>query len=236
MASSTPTPEPGPHRRALHYDLRDPADPQLAIGAAVAALRQGELVVIPTDTVYGIAADAFNPAAVARLLEAKGRARDTPPPVLIGSPGTMAALGRAIPAWVDALIDTWWPGPLTLIVWQQGSLQWDLGDTGGTVAVRVPADEQVCELLNQTGPLAVSSANVTGEPAATTAALADDMLGDRVSIIVDGGPSAGGVASTIVDCTGTAPRLLRAGPISKEQINRALAEFELEVEDHTSRA
>ena len=131
-------------------------------------MQRGELVVLPTDTVYGIGADAFDPDAVRRLLAAKGRGRDMPPPVLVSAPTTLDALAVGVPSYARALIDELWPGPLTLVCRQQPSLQWDLGDTRGTVAVRMPDHAVALELLARTGPLAVSSANRTGLPAATT--------------------------------------------------------------------
>ena len=135
---------------------------------------------LPTDTVYGIGADAFDPDAVKALLEAKGRGREMPPPVLISSATTLDALATDVPGYVRALVEAFWPGPLTLVCTQQASLQWDLGDTRGTVAVRMPDHEVALELLERTGPMAVSSANLTGQPAATDAEQAEEMLGDSV--------------------------------------------------------
>jgi tRNA threonylcarbamoyl adenosine modification protein (Sua5/YciO/YrdC/YwlC family) len=196
-----------------------PAQREEALEAATLAVRRGELVVLPTDTVYGLGADAFDPAAVRRLLAAKGRGREMPPPVLVGAASTVDALAVEIPDWARALIDAHWPGPLTIVLKQQPSLQWDLGDTRGTVAVRMPDDEIALALLERTGPLAVSSANLTGHPAATDADAAEEMLADEVTVIVDGGPSAGSVPSTIVDATGATGRILRPGALSLESLN-----------------
>lgn len=193
-----------------------------ALEAATLAVRNGKLVVLPTDTVYGIGADAFDPAAVAGLLRAKGRGRSMPPPVLISAAVTADALARTIPAYARALIEAFWPGPLTLVLPQQLSLQWDLGDTRGTVALRMPDHEVARELLERTGPLAVSSANRTGRPAATTAAEADAMLGEAVEVVLDAGTSPGEAASTIVDATGEQGRILRAGVLSVEELNAVL--------------
>ena len=146
---------------------------------------------LPTDTVYGIGADAFDPDAVKALLEAKGRGREMPPPVLISAATTLDALATDVPGYARALVDAFWPGPLTLVCTQQSSLQWDLGDTRGTVAVRMPDHEVALELLERTGPLAVSSANLTGRPAATDAEQAEEMLGDGVAVIVDAGEAPG---------------------------------------------
>lgn len=193
-----------------------------AIEAAALAIRRGGLVVLPTDTVYGLGADAFDPDAVADLLKAKGRGREMPPPVLISSPTTADALALALPGYARTLMEHFWPGPLTLVGKQQPSLQWDLGDTRGTVAMRMPDHPVTLELLERTGPLAVSSANLTGQPAATDAEQADEMLGEQVSVIIDAGESPGGEASTIVDVTGVQGRLLRRGAISLEELNAAL--------------
>ena len=141
-----------------------------------------------------------------RLLDAKGRGRDMPPPVLISADTTLEALATELPGWATGLVDHYWPGPLTIVCRQQPSLRWDLGETRGTVAIRMPDDERALELLGRTGPLAVSSANNHGHAAATDADEADDMLGWAVEVILDGGPSKGSIASTIVDCTGEQPR------------------------------
>ena len=191
---------------------------EAAVEAAAAAVRRGELVVIPTDTVYGIAADAFSHDAVRALLDAKGRGREMPPPVLVSAVTTLDALAVGIPEWARALVEEFWPGPLTLVLHQQTSLMWDLGDTRGTVAVRMPDDRLALSVLERTGPLAVSSANLTGRPAALDADAAEQMLGDAVAVVVDGGPSRGGEASTIVDATGDG-RVLRSGALTLEQLN-----------------
>jgi tRNA threonylcarbamoyl adenosine modification protein (Sua5/YciO/YrdC/YwlC family) len=200
-----------------------------AVDAAARAITRGELVVIPTDTVYGIGADAFDPVAVKALLEAKGRGREMPPPVLVSSPTTLDALAVRVPEWARALSEAFWPGALTLVCHEQSSLQWDLGETRGTVAVRVPDHPVALEVLARTGPLAVSSANRTGLPAATDADAAEEMLGHAVSVIVDAGPTAGAEPSTIVDATGATPRLLRLGAISVERLDEVLAPFDVAV-------
>lgn len=199
-----------------------PEEREAAIEAAALAVQRGDLVVIPTDTVYGIGADAFDPDAVLDLLEAKGRGRTMPPPVLVSSASTIDALATDVPAYARALVEAFWPGPLTLVLRQQPSLQWDLGDTRGTVAIRMPDHEIAREILERTGPLAVSSANTTGSPAATDAVGAEDMLGDVVAVIVDDGTSPGGQASTIVDATGSQGRVLRLGALSLERLNEVL--------------
>lgn len=197
---------------------------------ALAAIARGALVVIPTDTVYGIAADAFDPTAVQKLLDAKGRDRQSPPPVLIPAITTLDALAVEVPQPVRDLVAAFWPGGLTVIVKAQPSLVWDLGETRGSVALRMPSDTIALALLKETGPLAVSSANLSGKPAAIDAQGAEDMLGTSVSVYLDGGPAGTGyptddhadrdAASTIVDATGFDSnggtlRIVREGVISR---------------------
>nr|WP_235537351.1 L-threonylcarbamoyladenylate synthase [Nocardioides sp. Soil805] len=195
---------------------------EAAIEAAATAVRRGLLVVLPTDTVYGVAADAFDADAVQALLDAKGRGREMPPPVLVSTATTLDALAVGVPTYARALVERFWPGPLTIVCRQQTSLQWDLGETRGTVAVRMPDHEVALAVLERTGPLAVSSANTTGLPAARDADEAERMLGDSVEVVVDGGPVDGGEASTIVDCTGPQGRVLRRGALSLEELNEVL--------------
>lgn len=196
----------------------DPSAWGPSLDAAVDAVARGAVIVLPTDTVYGVGADAFQPEAVAAVLAAKGRGRQMPPPVLIPDVRTVDGLARDVPAAARTLMEACWPGALTVIVHAQASLAWDLGDTGGTVALRVPDHPAARALLSRTGPLAVTSANRTGEPAATTAVDAQDQLGDSVAVYLDGGDSPLGVASTIVDATGERLRIVRAGGVARERI------------------
>ena len=200
-----------------------------AVDAAGKALQRGDVVVLPTDTVYGIAADAFDKGAVQALLDAKGRGREKPPPVLIGNVATLDALAIRIPDWARTLVAELWPGALTLVFHQQPSLQWDLGDTKTTVAVRMPDLDLTREIIDRVGPLAVSSANKTGMPPAIDADQAEQMLGADVAVVVDGGAAPGGEASTIVDATGETPRLLRLGAISVARINELLAKHDVQL-------
>ncbi len=185
---------------------------------AADAVQRGEVVVLPTDTVYGVGADAFDPAAVARVLAAKGRGRSMPPPVLVPGVRTLDGLATDLTADARELVAAFWPGPLTLVCRAQPSLQWDLGDTGGTVALRMPLNRTALALLELTGPLAVTSANSTGSPPATTCDEALDQLGEAVSVYLDGGPSGATLASTIVDVTSGVPRVLRLGALSLDRL------------------
>jgi L-threonylcarbamoyladenylate synthase len=192
------------------------------LAAAKHAIAAKQVVVMPTDTVYGIAADAFSPQAVATLLAAKGRGRSMPPPVLIPRPATMDGLATDISADARRLAQAFWPGGLTLILHAQPTLTWDLGETFGTVALRMPDDEIALDLLTVTGPLAVSSANRTGQPAAGTAAEARSQLGESVEVYLEAGqrPANSGPAqpSTIVDATTDVLKVVRQGAISLAQL------------------
>ncbi len=204
------------------FHCSDPDQRARGIASAVGALKGGRLVVMPTDTVYGIGADAFNSAAVAALLSAKGRGRDMPVGVLVGSWHTIEGLVYTMPAGARDLIRAFWPGALSLVVTQAPSLQWDLGDARGTVMLRMPLHPVAIELLREVGPMAVSSANISGRPPAVDASDARDQLGDLVDVYLDAGPAEQRAASTIVDLTGAAPCILRPGPVSAERIAEVL--------------
>ncbi len=210
----------------LIYDTADPTRRAEGLTAAQRAIAAGELVVLPTDTVYGIAADAFAPHAVARLLAAKHRGRDMPVPVLIGSWHTLEGLVDHISQSTDALRSAFWPGGLTLVVRHALALAWDLGDADGTVAVRMPLHPVAIELLQRTGPLAVSSANVSGRSPAPDAQDAFAQFGDDVSVYLEGGNSEDSLPSTIVDCTVDPPRLLRAGAVSLEELRTEVPDIQ----------
>ncbi|MGP3980952.1 L-threonylcarbamoyladenylate synthase [Streptomyces sp. KR80] len=211
---------------ARRYDCSDATDRTTGLREAAAAVRRGELVVLPTDTVYGIGADAFNSEAVGDLLEAKGRGRNMPSPVLVGSPNTLHGLVTDFSEQAWELVDAFWPGALTLVARHQPSLQWDLGETRGTVAVRMPLHPVAIELLNEVGPMAVSSANLTGHPSPQDCDAAQEMLGDAVSVYLDGGPTPAAVPSSIVDVTGKVPVLLRAGALTAEQLREVVPGLE----------
>ncbi|MFT4052663.1 MAG: L-threonylcarbamoyladenylate synthase [Microbacterium sp.] len=210
------------------FDCRDPEQLLPGMRRARQAIGRGELVVLPTDTVYGVAADAFSPAAVSRLLQAKGRGRQSPPPVLVAGVTTMRALVAEVPEPVERLVEEFWPGGLTIVLPAQPSLSWDLGETRGTVAVRMPAERIALELLEDCGPLAVSSANLTTRAAAIDVHGALAMLRDSVSVYLDGGPATTGVSSTILDATGLAAgrpaRVLRDGAVGRARLHEVLGD------------
>ena len=171
------------------YDCRTVADRDRGIAAAVEAVKSGELVVLPTDTVYGVGADAFTAHAVNALRNARGVDNRVPPPVLVGSRHTLDGLVYSLPKAARELADAFWPGALTIIVEHSPSLQWDIGDTGGTVGVRMPLHPVALEVLREVGPMAVSSANKHGMPAATTAEEAREQLEYSVRVYLEAGPA-----------------------------------------------
>jgi L-threonylcarbamoyladenylate synthase len=207
---------------ARRYDCSDATDRSIGLREAASAVRRGELIVLPTDTVYGIGADAFSSEGVRDLLAAKGRGRSMPTPVLVGSPNTLHGLVTDFSEQAWELVDAFWPGALTVVAKHQPSLQWDLGDTRGTVAVRMPLHPVAIELLTETGPMAVSSANLTGHPAPQDCDAAQEMLGDTVSVYLDGGTTQDNVPSSIVDLTGRVPVLLREGALSVEELRKVV--------------
>ena len=224
-SASTAHPRPDPLRPACEH------------------LRAGGLVILPTDTVYGIGCNAADAGAVERLLAAKGRGRQMPPPVLVADPADLTGLVAQVPEAARALMEAFWPGALTLILEADETLTWDLGETGGTLAVRMPAHELALNLLRSSGPLAVTSANPTGAPPATDAASARAAFPGRVRgteelvqdagaagavrrediLLLDGGATPGPVPSTIVTLAGAharAPRILRQGVLAQEDLER----------------
>ncbi|GAA1075139.1 L-threonylcarbamoyladenylate synthase [Tsukamurella spumae] len=207
---------------SIAYDCTDPDSRAAGISAARAALKGGRLVVMPTDTLYGIGCDAFDSRAVADVLAAKHRGPDMPIGVLVGSWNTIDGLVTRVSDQARELTRAFWPGAVSLVVEQAPSLAWDLGDTRGTVMLRMPLHPVAIELLREVGPMAVSSANVSGKPPAATMNEARDQLGDSVEVYLDGGPSEHAVASSIVDLSGPQPRVLREGAVTKARIAEVL--------------
>lgn len=220
------------------YDCSLDTDLLTGMRLAKVSLGRNELVVLPTDTVYGIGCDAFSAKGVEALLAAKGRGPQSPPPVLIPNLNTLRALAEDVPDVAMRLAETFWPGALTMILRAQPSLNWNLGETKGTVALRMPDHKIALALLEEVGPMAVSSANLTGQPAATTCQQAEAYLGQNVQVYLDGGTSPKGEASTILDLTGITDsyvdgklvttgqiRLVRAGALSAEKIRTIAGEL-----------
>jgi tRNA threonylcarbamoyl adenosine modification protein (Sua5/YciO/YrdC/YwlC family) len=209
------------------YDCSRIEERDRGITAAVDAVQRGDVIVMPTDTIYGIGGDAFKSWAVTAVQNAKGRDRKVPVAVLVGSRTTLDGLVYGLPASARDLVEAFWPGALTVIVEYAASLQWDLGDTNGNVAVRMPQHLVALEVLRQTGPMAVVSAAKGSQPAAATAAEARDQLGYSVSVYLEAGPLPKQVTSTIVDVTGSRPRLVRVGAIPDDMIREVVPDIEV---------
>ena len=208
---------------SIVYDCLTERGRETGIGAATAAAQGGHLVVIPTDTVYGLGCDAFDQGAVAALLSAKGRGRDMPTPVLVGSWATVEGLAATVTDQAWQLIRAFWPGPLSLVLPVAPSLAWDLGETRGTVMVRMPLHPVALQVLGKVGPMAVSSANRSGQPPAKTAAEAEAQLGDSVAVYLESGSAPLGEPSTILDLSsGAQPKVLREGALSSARIAEVL--------------
>ncbi|MDO4665734.1 MAG: L-threonylcarbamoyladenylate synthase [Actinomycetaceae bacterium] len=184
----------------------------------VSAVAHGDLVVLPTDTVYGIGANPFSSVAVQRILCAKGRSETMPPPILIGSYGDYSKVATSMSPGMTRLTEAFWPGALTVILPARTTLGWDISTTGGTVAVRQPGLELTRQVLDKTGPLAVTSANLHSMAPAQNVADAAAYFGQKVAAYLDGGPTPGPVPSTIVSQREDAPVILREGVISADSI------------------
>lgn len=204
------------------YDCADPDARTEGLASAARAVRAGRLVVLPTDTVYGLGCDAFSADAVRSLLAAKNRGPDMPVPVLVGSWSTIDGLVLGVPQSARDLIEAFWPGAVSLVLPHAPSLAWDLGSTKGTVMLRMPLHPVALELLRDVGPMAVSSANISGSPPAVTVAEAEEQLGEKVALYLDGGPSGEPVPSTIIDLTGDDPRVLREGAVTSAAVAEVL--------------
>lgn len=197
---------------------------EAALARAAEELRGGRLVVFPTDTVYGVGAHAFNPFATAMIFQAKGRPRSLPLPVLVAQPRQAWALAARVPAAAAALAAAFWPGALTIVLPESDSLDWDLGETRGAVAVRIPDHPDALCLLDEVGPLAATSANRSGEPTPRSVGEITARLGHAVSLYLDGGPARRDVPSTIVDVIGRRPRIVREGAVPIGEVRRVLEE------------
>ncbi|MDO5033180.1 L-threonylcarbamoyladenylate synthase [Corynebacterium sp.] len=204
------------------YNCGDEKERQEGMEMAVKAAKSGRLVVMPTDTLYGLGCDAFDNDAVANLLATKHRGPDMPVPVLVGSWDTIKGLVGTYTDTAKTLVEAFWPGGLSIVVPQAPSLPWNLGDTRGTVMLRMPLHPIAIELLREVGPMAVSSANISGHQPPTTALAAKQQLGKAVTVYLDGGEAAIGKPSTIIDLSGPRPYLLREGAISAERVGEVI--------------
>lgn len=192
--------------------MKDPLWMQTALGV----LRAGGLIAFPTDTVYGVGAPAFDGEAIKRIFRAKGRPAEKSIPILVAGwkdAGAVVTPNR----FAEELASVFWPGPVTLVVRRKETVPQAIGP-GDTVGVRAPDHPVALELLHSTGPLATTSANRSGEASSRTAAEVASSLGGRIAIILDGGVCPGGSPSTVIDCTGPEPVLLRQGPISIKNV------------------
>ena len=204
------------------FDMQNEFERKTGLESAIAAARRGDLVVFPTDTVYGLGTDAFSRKGPEKLLNAKGRGRDMPIPVLVGHAKALEGLAFELDSVTKSLAEAFWPGGLTIVVKMQPTLSWDLGETNNTVALRMPLHPVAIELLNAVGPMAVSSANKTGQPAATNVEEAINQLQESVTIYLDGGNTPGNIASTIIDVSHGEKRILRQGVVSVEEIRQVV--------------
>ena len=193
-----------------------------ALEAAAKAIGQGEIVVFPTDTVYGVGGDAFNQFSTERIFAAKRRPRSMPLPVLVAWPRQAWALCSEVPAAAADLAAAFWPGALTLILPQSEDLSLDLGEANGRIAVRMPAHDDLVELISIVGPLAATSANTSGSPTPSTIDEIRAQLGGAVAVYLDGGRAGADVPSTIIDVTGWRAKIVREGAISKAEVDAAL--------------
>jgi len=209
------------------FSMNNEMERKDGITAAIAAAKRGDLVVLPTDTVYGLGTDAFSQKGPQKLMAAKGRERNMPIPVLVGHVKALDGLAQRVDGVTKALAEAFWPGALTIVVKAQPTLRWDLGETNQTVALRMPLNPIAIELLNAVGPMAVSSANKTGQLAATNVDEAIAQLGEEVTIYLDGGQTPGNIASTIVDVSSSEIKLLRQGAIPLEEIRLIVPNIEV---------
>lgn len=192
------------------------------IEQAIDILKRGGIVAFPTDTVYGLGANAHDEGAVLRVYEAKGKPRNLPLPLLLGDVSQIAAVARDVPEIAWRLVQQFLPGALTLVLYRSPSVSSVITGGGEKVAVRMPDHPIPIALIEGLrAPITGTSANLTGSPSPITAQEVHYQMGDRVDLIIDGGRCPGGIASTVLDLTGEAPSILREGAISREEIERA---------------
>jgi L-threonylcarbamoyladenylate synthase len=202
----------------LAYGDRPPAE---AIALAVKALAGGDIIGLPTDTVYGLAADPFHTGASDRLFRLKGRPRNVELPVLVSTEDQALSLCTAVPQTARRLMKRYWPGPITLVLPRRPDLQADLGEEDATIGIRCPAHPVPLAICEQIGPIATTSANRHQETALTTAQEVAESLGPELVLVLDAG-TCDGIPSTVVDCTGEQPKVLREGRLSQEDVAAAI--------------
>jgi L-threonylcarbamoyladenylate synthase len=200
------------------YGDRPPAE---AIALAVKALAGGDIIGLPTDTVYGLAADPFHTGASDRLFRLKGRPRNVELPVLVSTEAQALSLCTAVPEAARRLMKRYWPGPVTLVLPRRPDLEADLGEEDATIGIRCPAHPVPLAICEQIGPIATTSANRHQERALTTALEVAECLGPELVLVLDAG-TCDGKPSTVVDCTGERPKVLREGQLSQEDVAAAV--------------
>jgi len=198
-------------------------EPQGKIKIAVQCLKAGGIVAIPTDTVYGLGTDPFNPSAVQKLYTVKGRPDGNPIPLVLSSVSDIHRFSRNLPDFFFHLTDRFWPGGLTIVIESKGLLP-VLTAGGNTVGVRIPNNPLLLEILQAFGgPMAITSANLSGEPPATAVEEIGKELGSRIDMIVDGGKTPGPIPSTVYDISVSPPLVRRPGVISEETLAKEFA-------------
>lgn len=197
-------------------------DREGSLQTAAGALQRGELVVAPTDTIYGLLADAFKPWAIASVFELKKRPRSLPLPILVSRPKQAWALCGAVPDSALKLAEAFWPGPLTVVMPENPELDWDLGERNGSIAMRMPAHDDLLDLIGRVGPVVGTSANLSGVATPSTVKQIAAAFGDQVAVYLDGGTSKRDQGSTVVDLTGDEPAVLREGPITEAEIREVI--------------
>jgi L-threonylcarbamoyladenylate synthase len=200
-----------------------PAADTHAIPHALDTLRHGGIIAFPTDTVYGLAAIAFDTSAIGRLYRVKSRSQEKAIAILIAAPSQLSEVAASVPPAAQRLAEACWPGALTLILPRAPRLP-DTLSAAPTIGVRIPDHPVALALLAAAGPLAVTSANLSGGANTSTAAEVRAQLGGKIHLILDGGRTPGGVPSTVVDCTSPTPKILREGPVTAHQIRKIVGD------------
>ena len=209
------------------YDCTDPAGRRLGLEAAVSGVQNGLLVVLPVESSYSLACDAFSVPGVAELLAVKGDPARRPPVVAVPTVRTLDGLATDVPPATRALAEAFWPGMLTIVCTVQPTLRWDLGNSRGTVSLRMPVHPLALELLARTGPLAFTTAAPTGTPAPRDCEAARELLGDDVGVYLDAGPAPWSTTSTVVDGRGGVPRVVRLGAVTLEELRSVVPDVDV---------